>query len=151
MKGTIKKTNNQTENDAPEREIHAQRLLSLAMRSLMLLAAIFVTTGCGKNTQRIEEPTMENVAGTYVGIYMGDAYTSALRINGVCEDYVNDVKTAENKWSVLGSKVHVVYTNAMTGVFTIEPSGDLTLIGWLTEGNWKEARKEENITFKKTK
>ena len=146
--------------------------------SLILLTAILLTVGCGKDkhpkdetnketpskgddknstaTKPVKELTLrEKVIGTYELELkkFGETQRYVLLDNSTVEYYLDGKKEeAEHKWSIVDKEVHIERENRAVSVFSINKDESITGIATIDEdGKRKEILKEHQYTRNKIK
>jgi len=146
------------------------------MKTLILLTAILLTVGCGKDkhpkdetnketpskgddnngttAKPVKELTLrEKAIGTYEIKEDGNVVRSVFLENGITEAYLNGKKTEhEGKWKIVDGEIHANDDGGIV-VFSINKDGSITAIAEMTkDGKRRDIPKDNQIyTYKKIK
>ena len=124
------------------------------MKKILLLVTILLTGACAT------PHTMDSVAGEYKLKKKDDIYRWVFLENGVVKGYLNNKKTAEDKWSLLteihpikqhsffGKVIHIGREDGKTEVARINPDSSITFVAQIEkDGKRKDVTENEQATF----
>jgi len=123
-----------------------------SMKAMILLLAVVLVGGCASPSGKA---LMKQVIGTYEMKDGGATLRIVFLKSGIMEGYKDGVKEKRGgKWTVKDGEVHVEDSSGSTvdtGIFRIEPNGDLTGIAGIKNGKRKNTPEDQRMTIKKIK
>jgi len=129
------------------------------MKTMIVLIGL-LAIGCGEPVKELTPEEKRTLRDSVVGEYEmkdEDGYTikEVFVDNGMQEDYINNEKQGEAKWSMSkDGELHVVHGNKMVMVYRINPDNRITRIGYIDEDRKRTdyiKRYQNFYTFKKIK